>query len=157
MSATWDGYIFIRKSDHPFAAKNKYVAEHRLVMEHKIGRYLTKEECVHHINGIRNDNRIENLELCTTHGQHTMLHHPELYERLKVEFKGKNFSPKTNFMKGDTRLMGNKFRVGKPSPNKGKVYSEEFKAKLRIAHIGKHTANKTSFVKGQKPWNKGKS
>lgn len=56
------GYVQIKKSDHPRASKN-YIFEHILVMEKKLGRYLEPGESVHHINGIKDDNRIKNLEL----------------------------------------------------------------------------------------------
>lgn len=61
---TSQGYIVILQRDHPRAKSNGgYVFEHILKMEEKIGRYLEKGENIHHINGLRNDNRIENLEL----------------------------------------------------------------------------------------------
>ncbi len=47
-------------------APSKYILEHRLVMEIELGRFLDKYENVHHINGDRLDNRIENLEIWST-------------------------------------------------------------------------------------------
>lgn len=64
---TKDGYVIVPVPEgHPMGAGKKYrgyMREHRLVMERHLGRYLSPGETVHHINGDRMDNRIENLEL----------------------------------------------------------------------------------------------
>jgi hypothetical protein len=57
------GYLYIYAPEHPKCSKKGYVAEHRLVAEKMIGRYLTDDEVVHHINEIKTDNREENLKV----------------------------------------------------------------------------------------------
>src|SRR3990167_5805932 len=69
------GYVYIKSPNHPFCNAKGYVFEHRLIMENYLGRYLSKVEVIHHLNGRKQDNRIENLRLYINHKEHVRNHH----------------------------------------------------------------------------------
>lgn len=71
---------------HPMADSKGYVAEHRLVVSQFIGRPLTSAEIVHHINGAKTDNRIENLEL-TDRRNHIAEHRDAVTHAMKESFR----------------------------------------------------------------------
>jgi hypothetical protein len=58
-------YLYAKVPNHPNATKSGYVLEHRYVMERFLGRLLTKDEVVHHIDNNRHNNEISNLRLMT--------------------------------------------------------------------------------------------
>jgi hypothetical protein len=72
------GYWYIYTPDHPYATKLHRVAEHRLVIEKQLGRYLESYEVVHHIDGNPQNNIPSNLMLFPSNANH-----------LKAELRGK--------------------------------------------------------------------
>jgi len=79
------GYVYIFTPDHPYRNNAGCVMEHRLTMEKFIGRYLTKNEQVHHKNGIKTDNRIENLEIVIKKMHHGEVVCPHCQKGFKVK------------------------------------------------------------------------
>lgn len=71
------GYIIIYAREHQkqYSRKNTFIQEHRLVAEQSLKRPLEKGEIVHHINGVKDDNRICNLSVMSrkNHGTNTLL------------------------------------------------------------------------------------
>lgn len=67
------GYVQIHKPNHPYCDDRGYVYEHRLVIEKQICRYLSTNEVIHHIDGNKLNNSLENLRLMTNE-EHSKFH-----------------------------------------------------------------------------------
>lgn len=74
------GYVYINNHDHPRGKANGFVKRSVLVLEKKIGRLLKKDECCHHINEIKDDDRPENL-MAMSRDDHNKLHGKLNHER----------------------------------------------------------------------------
>jgi HNH endonuclease len=65
-----NGYVMVKRPGHHLADCRGYVYEHRIVAEEKLGRHLLPGEVVHHVNGIKSDNRPENIEVLSSTAHH---------------------------------------------------------------------------------------
>jgi hypothetical protein len=85
-----NGYNLIYCPEHPKAnAMGKgYIRYGRYLMEKHLGRYLDDDEIVHHVNGIKNDDRIENLVLMKSN-EHLSYHHKETVKSQKRDLLGR--------------------------------------------------------------------
>jgi len=75
------GYVLIYQPKHPHKNSFNCVLEHRLIIERYLGRYLKPGEVVHHLNGIVDDNRFENLALCNNKTHHIFI--KKLQEKIR--------------------------------------------------------------------------
>ena len=113
---TTDGYILIRMPEHPRADVNGYVRENRYIMEQYLGHLFPSSEHVHHRNGDKQDNRLENLELLLKR-----IHHR------------KHGAPPKFIRTADMRRHMSEAKRGKPSSLKGCKISLEHRQRVSVA------------------------
>ncbi len=87
---TTAGYIEIMDTSHSHCNNNGYVKEHRLIIENYLNRNLKIKEVIHHINGIKDDNRLINLILFSCHSAHIRFHNnPKKVKDHEILFDGR--------------------------------------------------------------------
>ena len=90
---TAQGYIYILKPRHPFCNNKGYITRSRFLVEKILRRYLTSTEQVHHINEIKDDDRIENFIVFVDNSAHKRFHHnPNNVKPSEIIFDGRKLT-----------------------------------------------------------------
>lgn len=82
------GYVRIYEPGHPAATKSGWIFEHRHVVEKSLGRTLANAEHVHHLNHVRDDNRLENLQVLS-HSEHSTITAAENRDAIKAALEAR--------------------------------------------------------------------
>lgn len=97
----YQGYLEVFEPQHPLAKKNGYVRQHRMIAL-DAGLLTDPSMEVHHKNGIKTDNRLENLEIIT-HAEHTRRHWKGTKRK---EWTPERRAAKSQQMKGNKNWAG---------------------------------------------------
>jgi HNH endonuclease/NUMOD3 motif len=149
------GYVVALLVNHPVLGSVR-VYEHQLVFIEELGRPLTRGEQIHHINGIRHDNRRENLELMKSANEHKAKHPtivtPEWRQHMSEAKKGKR-----------PYVMTDEIRQHMSVAKKGKrpyEMTDEIREHMSVAKKGKRPYEMTDEIrehmsvakKGKRPY-----
>lgn len=119
---TTDGYIWILIKDG--SRHHNQVKLHRYLMEIKIGRKLKSTEIVHHINGDKLDNRIENLELLSSISEHNKIH-----KNFTSDNREDKWTEEENMLI-KSGISNKEFRNKFPNRTKGAINAQRYRLKI---------------------------